>query len=147
MIKNVIADTGAIVALIDDSDNFHIWASEQAGRLLPPFSTCEAVIAEASHLLKSVDNGQQALLALIEQGFLQIDFSLSGDIGEVKTLMQTYASVPMDLADACLVRMSEIVAGSTIFTLDSDFWIYRKNGREQIPLIIADKTLGRTPRE
>ncbi|MGI8653871.1 MAG: hypothetical protein ACR2LC_01485 [Pyrinomonadaceae bacterium] len=46
----------------------------------------------------------------------------------------------MALADACLVRMSELIEGSTIFTLDSDFWIYRKNGKAQIPLIIPDKT-------
>ncbi len=139
MIKNVIADTGAIVALIDDSDNFHDWTNEQARKLLPPFATCEAVIAEASHLLKSINNGQQTLLALIEQGFLQIDFSLSAEVAEVTALMHKYANVPMDLADACLVRMSELNEASTIFTLDSDFWIYRKNGKDQIPLIITNK--------
>lgn len=74
MIKNVIADTGAIVALIDDSDNFHDWAKEQAKNLLSPFWTCEAAIAEASHLLKASENGQPALLGLIEQGFLRIEF-------------------------------------------------------------------------
>ena len=141
MIKNIIADTGAIVALIDDSDNFHVWADEQARNLLPPFSTCEAVIAEASYLLKAVENGQPTLLAFIEQGFLQIDFSLSAEIAEVKALMQKYEDVPMDLADACLVRMSELVEGSTVFALDSVFWVYRKNGKEQIPLIIPDKNI------
>ncbi|MGI8653872.1 MAG: type II toxin-antitoxin system VapC family toxin [Pyrinomonadaceae bacterium] len=79
MIKSIIVDTGAIVALIDDSDSFHDWTNEQARELLPPLSTCEAVIAEASHLLKPVNNGQQTLLAFIEQGFLQIDFSLSAE--------------------------------------------------------------------
>ncbi len=90
----------------------------------PPFSTCEAVIAEASYLLKAINNGQQTLLAFIEQGFLQIDFSLSAEIAEVQALMQKYADVPMDLADACLVRMSEQTEGSTIFTLDSDSWVW-----------------------
>ncbi len=138
MIKNIIADTGALVALIDASDNFHDWANEQAKTLSPPFSTCEAVIAEASYLLKSINNGQHTLLAFIEQGFLQIDFSLSAEIAEVQALMQKYADVPMDLVDACLVRMSELIEGSTIFTLDSDFWVYRKSGRVQIPLIIPN---------
>ncbi len=140
MIKNVIADKGAIVALIDDSDNFHDWAIEQVRNLLPPFSTCEGVIAEARHLLKAIENGQQTLLAFIEQGFLRIDFSLAAEIAEVEALMQKYRDVPMDLADACLVRMSELIEGSTVFTLDSDFWVYRKSGKKQIPLIIPDKT-------
>jgi predicted nucleic acid-binding protein len=121
VIKIVIADTGAIDALIDDSDNFHSWAIEQARDLLPPFSTCEAVIAEASCLLKVIANGQQTLLAFIEQGFLRIDFLLATEIAEVEALMRKYRDVPMDLADACLVRMSEIIEGPTVFTLDSDF--------------------------
>lgn len=140
MIKNIIADTGAIVALIDESDNFHAWANKQAGKLLPPFSTCEAVIAEASYLLKAFEKGQQTLLTFIEQGFLRTEFSLSAEIAQVKALMKKYADVPMGLADACLVRMSELTEGSTVFTLDSDFWVYRKHGKEQIPLLIPNKS-------
>lgn len=50
--------------------------------------------------------------------------------------MNRYASVPMSLADACLVRMSEIYGGSKILTLDSDFQIYRKHRNQMIPVII-----------
>lgn len=139
MRTKVIADTGVIVALLDNSDQFHVWAQRQAANLLPPFLTCEVVIAEASHLLRFVKHGPRNLLAFIEQGFLQIDFALADEVSSVAALMQKYVDVPMDLADACLVRMSELVKDSLVFTLDTDFWVYRKYGKEQIPLVIPDK--------
>lgn len=139
MTDSTIADTGPVVALLDKTDQFHIWASEQAKQLFPPFLTCEAVITEASYLLRGVPSGQKQLLAFIEEGFLDVDFSLSVEIAEIKELMQKYADQPMDLADACIVRMSELRAAS-VFTIDrKDFTIYRKNGNEQIPLIIPPK--------
>ncbi len=50
--------------------------------------------------------------------------------------MRRYANVPMSLADACLVRMSELAAGCVLFTLDGDFRIYRRHRRQKIPLVI-----------
>jgi predicted nucleic acid-binding protein len=67
---------------------------------------------------------------------LQIDFSLQTEIEAVEKLIKKYADVPMDFADACLVRMSELTGNATVFTLDSDFHIYRKNGKKKIDLII-----------
>ena len=75
---------------------------------------------------------------MIERGVLQIDFSLSAQVENVKVLMKKYKDVPMSLADACLVRMSELIDNSVVFTLDSDFYNYRKNGRRKIPLIIPE---------
>ena len=138
MAKPIISDSGVLVALIDKREQFHHWATEQAQNLTPPFITCEAVISEACFLLRNVHKGKEAVLSMIEDDILQIDFSLSGEISKVKSLMSKYENVPMSLADACLVRMSELANDSVVFTLDSDFRIYRKNGKNEIPLVIPD---------
>ena len=97
--------------------------------------TCEAVITEACFLLRQK---QGLLFNLMDAGFLEVEFSLKYDAHSVCKLMDKYADVPMSLADACLVRMSEIHDGSKIFTLDGNFRIYRRNGRQTIPLICPD---------
>lgn len=131
----VLIDSGAIAGLIYERDQWHAWSLEQANKLPPPFFTCEAVIVETSFLLKQFPAGRIRLLEAIERGTLQIPFSLYDEAASVKALMNKYADLPMSLADACLVRMSEMVKNSAVFTVDSDFLIYRKNGRKKIPLI------------
>lgn len=138
MAKQTISDSGVLVALIDKREQYHLWATEQANKLISPFITCEAVITETCFLLQNIHKGEDAVLSMIEDGILQIDFSLSGEISKIKSLMNKYADVPMSLADACLVRMSELTDNSSVFTLDSDFHIYRKNGRQKIDLIIPE---------
>lgn len=131
----VIADTGIIVGLINEKDQWHKWTPLQAANLPVPYLTCEAVITESCFLLQGVSEGEQKVLQMIERGVLQVAFSLSKEFASVKALMKKYDNVPMSLADACLVRMSELIKNSVVFTVDSDFLIYRKNGRKQIPLI------------
>lgn len=138
MIKPTIADAGAIVALIDQDDDFHVWAKEQAALLPAPYLTCEAVITEAVHLLKHVSGGAKQVLFLLESGALQIDFTLSAEVSGIADLNEKYKNLPMDLADACLVRLCEMRENSIVFTIDGDFTIYRKNGKQTIPLIIPD---------
>lgn len=135
MINPIIADTGVIAALLNPKDQWREWTVNQWRQLPAPFLTCEAVIIEACFLLQYTQDGEQDILSLVESGILQIDFSLSAEALAIKTLMQKYKDVPMSLADACLVRMSELVDNSVVFTLDSDFHIYRKNGKEKISLI------------
>ncbi len=134
----IIADAGVIVGLIYEKDQWHGWAFEQSKQLAPPFFTCEAVITEACYLLQNVKDGEQTILNMITDGFLQIDFRLSDEAVSAKSLMKKYENVPMSLADACLVRMSEIVENSIVFTTDSDFHIYRKKGKQKIDLIIPE---------
>ncbi|MEO8074367.1 MAG: pilus assembly protein [Acidobacteriota bacterium] len=138
MAKPTISDSGVLVALLDQREQYHLWATEQADRLIPPFITCEAVITETCFLLGNTHKGRDAVLSMIEDGILQIDFSISNEISKIKSLMNKYADVPMSLADACLVRMSELTDNSSVFTLDSDFHIYRKNGRQKIALIFPE---------
>ena len=136
MIKQLIADTGVIVAFLDKRDAWNTWTTEQMRRLPVPFLTCEAVIVEACFLTAHLQTGKENVLKLVSSGVLQIDFSLQTEIEAVEKLIKKYADVPMDFADACLVRMSELTGNATVFTLDSDFHIYRKNGKKKIDLII-----------
>lgn len=98
----------------------------------------EPVITEACFLVAHLHDGTQKVLRLVAESVLQIDFSLAAEIEAVESLMKKYENVPMSLTDACLVRMSEMKADAKIFTLDGDFIIYRKNGRQQIPLIYPE---------
>ncbi len=139
MINTVIADTGVLVAFLSKNDQWREWTLEQMQSLPAPYLTCEAVIVEACFLMQNSHNGKEDVLSLVEAGILKIDFSLSNEISEIKSLITKYKNVPMDFADACLVRMSELQDNSIVFTVDSDFRIYRKNGKKEIPLIIPNK--------
>jgi predicted nucleic acid-binding protein len=134
----IIADTGVIVAYLDKRDERHKWTYEQMKVLPAPYSVCESVITESCFLVSRLHNGKKNVLEMLKAGFLEIDFSLSSEIEAVENLMQKYENVPMSLADACLVRMSETIKDSVVFTTDSDFHIYRKNGKQKIDLIIPE---------
>ena len=132
----IIADTGVIVAYLDKRDKWHDWTLEQMKVLPAPYSVCESVITESCFLLDHLHNGKNNVLAMLKAGMLTIDFSLSAEVEAVQVLMNKYDNVPMSFADACLVRMSELIDNSKVFTLDSDFHIYRKSGNKKIDLII-----------
>lgn len=135
MIRSIIIDTSPLVAFIDKSDNFHNWTIEAWKRISIPLLTCEAVISEACFLLKQTHGGQQAVMRLLKANVIKTRFELSEELNAVDQLMQRYQSVPMSFADACLVRMSEKWVNSAVFTLDSDFSIYRRDRNNLIPLI------------
>ena len=139
VIRTIIGDTGAIVSAIKGNEHDHLWASENFKRFPKPIVTCEAVISESCFLLGRSQGSQQDLLTLIVAGIIKIDFSLTAEIEPVRALMNKYSNVPMSLADACLVRMSELVKDSAIFTIDSDFHIYRRHRTGRLPLIMPDR--------
>lgn len=131
----ILLDTGPLVALLHRREQWHSWVLEQWATIEPPLFTCEAVIAESCFLLSRVHGGEAAVLNLIQRKAVQIDFSLNAEAEAIQNLMAGYASVPMSLADACLVRMAELHRDSSILTLDSDFQIYRKHRNEMISVI------------
>jgi uncharacterized protein len=141
MRRQVLLDTGAIVALLKRQDQFHDWAKAEWAIVIPPFLTCEAVITEACFLLRRTYGGQEAVLSLIKRGFVQVAFNLGDEADAISELLTRYQSVPMSLADACLVRMSELYAESLILTLDSDFMIYRRNRNQAIPVIMPPQSI------
>lgn len=137
VINRVIVDAGAIVGALSQRDQNFAKAGPKFRSLPKPFYTCEPVITEALFLMKRESGGKDKTLGLISQGILQLDFSLVDQLEAVRALMKKYESIPMSLADACLVRMSEL-NNSRVFTFDSDFRIYRRFGRQRIPLVGLD---------
>ena len=131
----VVLDTGPLVAMLDRNDSWHLWASDQIRSLTAPMLTCEAVVSESIFLLRPVDPGCARLTGLFRDGIVRLDFDLQDNFSAVATLLAKYQEVPMSLADACLVRMSERHDRARVFTLDSDFRHYRRHGRQAIPLL------------
>lgn len=135
MSQRVLLDTGPLVAFLNRRDQHHAWAVEQLGALRPPLWTSESVLSEACFLLQQVHPGSEAVLALVERGLLRVAFRIAEEHAAVRRLMVKYRDVPASLADACLVRMAEQHSDSVVLTLDGDFRIYRRNGRQVIPLL------------
>ena len=136
MSEIILLDTGSLVAVLYARDQFHKWAVENISTMPAPLLTCEAVVAEACFLTQRMLGSSKAVYDFIETGAVKIDFSLADEFETVKDLALRYQNVPMSLADACLVRMSEVYENSIVFTPDSDFIIYRKNGNQIIPTIM-----------
>lgn len=133
MAGSVLVDAGFLIALLSRRDRHHPWAAAQPPRLAPPWKTCDAVLSEAFHLLGAP--GRPSLTALLRRGALAPAFDLAGELDRVLTLMQKYADVPMSLADACLVRMTETLTGAVVLTTDADFRIYRRHSRQVVPCL------------
>ncbi len=132
MSEAVLVDTGPLVAFLNADDRYHAWALEAFAGIETPVVTCEAVLSETCFLLRRARKGGEAVLKLLERGLLRLPFPLEPESASVRRLLARYADVPMSLADACLVRMSEQISGSILLTLDPDFKIYRKHGRQVI---------------
>lgn len=127
-----IADTGFIVAFLNRLDGHHEWATEIALKASAPLLTCEAVLSEASFNVASASR----VMALVQDGLLKIDFDLSQNLAEILELADRYRDQRPDLADLCLVRMSELNLNLSIVTVDeTDFRVYRRNKREVIPIV------------
>lgn len=133
--RRAIVDTGPLVAFLDRAEKNHRWVVEQVEELEPPLLVCEPVLAEAMHLLARFSKGQDALFKLLENGALSIALRIDEHIPALHKLHQKYRDRPMSLADACIVRMTEIHELHAVLTLDSDFMVYRKHGRSPLELI------------
>jgi predicted nucleic acid-binding protein len=127
----VLVDTGPLVALLDRSDAGHEWAVEVFKLLRPPLLTCEAVLAEAWHLLGESGPSRGALAQLHSDGIIRVAFDFETEAAAVWRLLEKYADVPMDVADG----MTELHSQAKVWTLDGDFRIYRRNGRQKIELL------------
>ena len=136
MARNVLVDAGFVVALLSSRDNYHEWAVIQASELPPPWSTCEAVLSESFHLLGG--RGAPNLGALLCRRALLAAFKLAGNVESVVKLLEKYSDVPMSLADACLVRMTETLADPILLTTDEDFRVYRRHSRQVVPCVTPE---------
>ncbi len=127
-----IADTGFIVAFARENDQHHLWALDVAKEITEPLLTCEPVLAEAAFHLES----SEYVLSLLEDEMLRVAFDCSRHLPQLQELARRYSDRKPDLADLCLIRMSEFYPRHTIITVDqSDFRVYRRNKRETIPIL------------
>jgi uncharacterized protein len=130
-----IVDTGPLVAFFDRAEQHHRWVAERIEELDAPLLLCEPVLAETMYLLARHSRAQDALFGLLQNGALSVAFRIDENIGALRKLLQKYRDTPMSLADACIVRMTEIYGRHAVLTLDSDFLVYRKHGRASLALI------------
>ena len=133
MAESVLVDAGFLIALLSRRDRHHSWAAAQSPSLAPPWKTCEAVLSEAFHLLGT--RGRPGLATLLRRGAVVCAFDLADELDRVLNLMHKYADIPMSLADACLVRMTETLADPLILTADADFRVYRRHSRHVVPCV------------
>jgi predicted nucleic acid-binding protein len=127
-----IADTGFLVAFGNRKDQHHAWALKLAERVTEPLLTCEAVLAEAAFHLRN----SALVLAFVAQGLVRPALVLGDHLARLAELAHRYAGREPDLADLCVIRLSELNPRHPVITTDlNDFRVYRRGRREAIPLI------------
>lgn len=138
MNPTLLLDTGPLVAFLDRREALHHWSRRVFQRVRAPLLTCDAVLTEACHLLREQRQGPEAVVRLVERGFIKSSFLLENEAEDVRRLMARYETVPMSFADACLVRISELHEGAILLTFDTDFTIYRRHERSEIPVLMPE---------
>ena len=133
--KGIILDTGPLVAYLADDEQYHAWAIDQFEQFDGPIITCEAVISETWFLLRHLPRHLRQLRAMLADEVFDLSFHLEDEGPAIARLMDRFNDMPMSFADACLVRLSELHPQSPLLTLDSDFKVYRRHGRQMIPVI------------
>jgi predicted nucleic acid-binding protein len=127
-----ILDAGPLIAALNRDDRYHQWARDTIARIGPPFHSCPEAIAEAAAM-----TGQPAaVVEMIQAGEIVLSFDLADQAASVLALLKKYADRNIDLADACIVRMTELTRDCRVVTVDrADFSVYRRNGRDLIPVV------------
>ena len=137
--NTVVIDAGPLIALLSQREKHHKWTVENLQSHSEPLETCEAVLSAACFILRRSGKSAGAVIEMVERGVIAVPFRLDTEAAAIRHLMAQYAKVPMSLADACLVRMTELNDRATILTFDHDFRVYRRNGRHVIPLLMPPK--------
>jgi predicted nucleic acid-binding protein len=131
-----LLDSGPLVALLSKDDTNHDRARRVFAESLPPFRSCEAVVAEACFLMRKVHaTGPAEVVALASRGVYSIALSTDEHWTNIETLLRKYSDRPISLADACLIRCAEIYDEARIFTFDSDFGIYKWGRNRKFQLL------------
>ena len=134
----VVADTGPLVALIDSDTREHEWACDHARVLPKPLLTSEPVLTEAAFVLARDGFDADELFALVDAGVIAVGIEFTRERAVLRALMRKYRGTPMSLADATLVRLSELHRDCQVFTFDADFRIYRRHGNKVIPVLMPE---------
>jgi predicted nucleic acid-binding protein len=121
-----IADSGLLIAALDKQDQHHHWATAVLAEESPPWFVCEPVLTEITTSIGT----PEPVLEMLRVGDLEIRLDLQENVNEVLALTKKYRDQAIDLADACVIRMSEILQGAVVYTVDrKDFTIYRRHGK------------------
>ena len=134
MAASVLVDASFLIALLVPRDTNHIWAKAEAREHPVPWLTCDAVLSETFYAAGR--RGAPSVIALLRRGALHSRFDLGTNTAALLDLMQKYADVPMSFADACLVRMTELLPEPILLTTDGDFRIYRRHSRRAVPCVL-----------
>lgn len=134
MAASVLVDAGFLVALLSRRDTHHEWAAAQLSHLPLPWRTCDAALSEAFNLLGK--DGVAPISALLRREALLVDFDLRGQLERVLRLLAKYTDIGVSLADACLIRMTEMLPEPLLVTTDTDFRVYRRHGRQAVPCLL-----------
>ena len=136
MPASVLADTGAILALLDRDDRWHRSCVEAFKNLRLPLLTSEAVLTELFHLVGDSSHEVDAAWKFVRSGALLLGGIDDAELPALEVLMSRYSDRPMDFADATLVHLAGRESISTIFTVDrADFETYRIEGRRRFRIV------------
>lgn len=126
------ADSGFLVAFANRRDLHHRWAVDVASRVDRALLTCDAVLAETAFHLES----SSLVLAMVQEGLVLPQFVVSDHLSRLAELAKRYSDRKPDLADLCLIRISELNPSLPVITTNvGDFQVYRRGRREIIPLL------------
>ncbi len=134
--KNILIDAGPIIALFNRKDKYHNRVTEYLKRYTGKLITTWPVITETSHMLDFNVNAQIAFLEWINRGGVEV-FEIS--VNKIKRIIEItvkYKDIPMDLADASLIIVSEETGIKEILTIDNDYYIYRTIKKEMIKNVL-----------
>jgi len=135
-LKPILIDTGVIVAILDNTDEWHKACMRAMRQVSRPLATCEAVISESCFLLQHIPGAAEDVLANVERKIFRISFQLTDNADAVSTSMRTYRDMPASFPDACLIQMADELDTGDILTLDSNFEHYRWRKTKRFNLLI-----------
>ncbi len=132
-----LTDAGPLIALVDEGDEAHSACTNALASLTRPLVTTWPCVTEAMHLLNNAGGyfAQEVLWGYIGDGMVVIHQSDPEEQARMRELMAKYKDTPMDLADASLVAAAEVLGVRRIFTVDSDFVVYRLPGKQSFEIV------------
>lgn len=133
--RAVLADAGALIAVLDRDDAHHARAVAALARVRRPLVTVWPALTEAMHLLSGVPRGQAALFDMATSGGISILDLGATDLVRMKELVQKYRDLPMDFADAAIVRAAERDGLTELISFDKHFAIYRLPRRARFTIL------------
>jgi uncharacterized protein len=131
-VKNTLIDAGPLIALFNKNDKYHEKIKEFIKNYKGLLTTSWPAITEVCHMLDFNICAQIDFLKWIKLGGLKVEDIETEEIGKIIELSEKYSDIPMDLADATLIIISERLGVKEIITIDSDYYIYRTTEREML---------------